>query len=220
MGKYFARSSHASTEVKLRPSSARQDRRHRSVSRVLSLEGDWNDETRTTWVGEQDERVHRRQNWSNKERTVAYDQKTTQNGHFHEDTCKEVPQPMHIEKEQWTNSIDEEEDQGSSQENEAEGEKTEKLDRLETSDDEGEWCWPEGIESPDGESERIKGQHSTSLEKMTKKSRRVEDWFTGSNETAEGAQCTWKKIIVLIERACFLKFPQRKRRDPRLGRIS
>ena len=47
---------------------------------------------------------------------------------------------MHIEKEQWTNNIDEEEEKGSSWESEAEGEKAEKLDRLEAPDDDGEWC--------------------------------------------------------------------------------
>ena len=34
---------------------------------------------------------------------------------------------------------------------------------------------PNGTESPGGESERINGQHSTTLQKTTEKSRRLED---------------------------------------------
>ena len=42
----------------------------------------------------------------------------------------------------WTNSIDEEDDQGSSLETELEGEKPEELARLEALHDERKWCWP------------------------------------------------------------------------------
>ena len=42
----------------------------------------------------------------------------------------------------WTNSRDEEDDQGSSWESEAEEEKPEELASLYALDDEGEWCWP------------------------------------------------------------------------------
>ena len=42
----------------------------------------------------------------------------------------------------WTNSIDEEDDEGSSWESEPEGEKADELASLETPDDEREWCWP------------------------------------------------------------------------------
>ena len=42
----------------------------------------------------------------------------------------------------WTNSVDEEEDHGSSWESELEGAKAEELASLEAPDDEGEWCWP------------------------------------------------------------------------------
>ena len=44
----------------------------------------------------------------------------------------------------WANSIDEEDDQTSSWESEPEGEYSEELASLETHDEEGEWCWPEG----------------------------------------------------------------------------
>ena len=43
---------------------------------------------------------------------------------------------------QWTNSIDEEDDQSSSWQSDLEEEKPEDLASLETPDDEGEWCWP------------------------------------------------------------------------------
>ena len=41
----------------------------------------------------------------------------------------------------WTNSIDEEDDQGSSWESELEGEKAEEIASLVICDDEGEWWW-------------------------------------------------------------------------------
>ena len=42
----------------------------------------------------------------------------------------------------WTNSKDEEDDQGSSWESESEGDKADERASLEALDDDGEWCWP------------------------------------------------------------------------------
>ena len=41
-------------------------------------------------------------------------------------------------------------------------------------DDEGEWC-PEGTESPDGDSEWTQDQHFTTLRKMTRMTKCLED---------------------------------------------
>ena len=74
----------------------------------------------------------------------------------------------------WTISIDEEDDQGSTWESELEGRKPAELASLEAPDDEGEWCWPKRNRITGWESERIKGQHSTTLQKTTEKNRRLD----------------------------------------------
>ena len=74
----------------------------------------------------------------------------------------------------WTNSKDEEDDQGSSWESEPEGNKAEQLASLEALDGEGEWCWS-GTESPDGENEWTQDQHFTTLPRTTRMSKRSED---------------------------------------------
>ena len=75
--------------------------------------------------------------------------------------CKDCTELERIEVHcpcKWTNSMDE----------------AEELASLEAPDDEGAWCWPNGTESPGGESDRIKTQHSTTLQKTTEKSRRLD----------------------------------------------
>ena len=42
----------------------------------------------------------------------------------------------------WTNSVDEEDDQGSSWDSGLKGEKAEEHASWEALDDDGEWCWP------------------------------------------------------------------------------
>ena len=73
----------------------------------------------------------------------------------------------------WTNCIDEEDDQISSREVDLEGrsQKNLRVWRRLTMRDNG--VGPNGTESPGGESGRIKGQHSTSLQKTTEKVRRL-----------------------------------------------
>ena len=76
----------------------------------------------------------------------------------------------------WTNSIDEEDDQGSSWESEPEGEKPEELACLEALDDEGEWCWPKRNRITRWRKrEDQSANYSTTSQKTMEKSRRVED---------------------------------------------
>ena len=70
----------------------------------------------------------------------------------------------------WTNSIDEEEDQGSSWESEPEGEKAEELASMEAPDDEGEWRWPR-------RNRVTRWRKRITLLRMTRKSKRLEDWL-------------------------------------------
>ena len=75
----------------------------------------------------------------------------------------------------WTNSIDEEDDQGSSWESEPEGKKAEELASVGTLDDEGEWCWPRRNRITRWEGGLIQDQHFTTMPKMTRMSKRLED---------------------------------------------
>ena len=98
----------------------------------------------------------------------------------------------------WTNSIDEEDDQGSSWETEPNGEEAGELTSLEPPDDEGEWCWPRG-------------------NRITRWRRRVDPrpafhYFAEDEDeqasgglnhlvsrNAGGAQWTWKKVNVVVD---------------------
>ena len=75
----------------------------------------------------------------------------------------------------WTNNMDEEDDQGSSWESEPEGDKAEELASVGTPDDEGEWCWPRRNRITRWECGLIQDQHFTTLPKMTRMSKRLED---------------------------------------------
>ena len=98
----------------------------------------------------------------------------------------------------WTNSTDEEDDQGSSLESDLEGENAEELASLMTRES---GAGPEGTESPDGESEWTQGQHVTTLAEDEN-----EQVSGGLNhlvqQKAEGAQWTWEKVTVGSRLGC------------------
>ena len=114
------------------------------------------------------------------------------------------------------------EDQGSSWESEREGEKAEELAILEALDDEAECSWPKiGTESQGRESE-IKGQHSTTLQKTTKKSRCLKDSFgpTQRRRSAVDVNESHRSSAARnAEEHVSPKDPQRKRTDPKMGRV-
>ena len=99
----------------------------------------------------------------------------------------------------WSNSTDEEDDQGSSWESELEGEITEELASLETPDAEGECCWPRR--------NRITGWRRRVVP------RPAFHYFAEDDEevqasgglkhvvqrNAGGAQWTWKRVTVVVD---------------------
>ena len=95
----------------------------------------------------------------------------------------------------WTNSTDEEDDQTSSWESEPAGENAEELASLETPDEEGEWR---------AESTGAEGEFTSrpALHHLTEddEGERVSG---GLNHLvprhAGGAQCTWKKVTVVVD---------------------
>ena len=75
----------------------------------------------------------------------------------------------------WSNDKDEEDDQGSSWESVFEGRSQKNLRAGRHLMRRENGVGPNGTESTGGESEWTKGQHFTTLQKMTKKNRRLED---------------------------------------------
>ena len=97
----------------------------------------------------------------------------------------------------WANSIDEEDDQAPSWENEFEEEKSDELASLDTYDDEGEWCWPK-------KSRNTRRRERTDSRPAFHYLAEDDEQTPGGlnhlvSRDAEGTQWTWKKVTVAVD---------------------
>ena len=61
------------------------------------------------------------------------------------------------------------------------------------------WCWPKRNRITRWEKEWVNCQHSITLQKTTKESRRLEDLNHVVQRDAGGAQWPWKKVTVVAD---------------------